>query len=232
MTDFFCQLKLFYDVRMFVRYMYNCAIYYKINEHKKIIDHALDDNQNYRNIIKKITNYCDELKIRVSKLMLEKDYLMNNLNILQNIVINITNHITTLQDEIKHHVMINSQLQQNLDHTIEHNRELERNNEKLIVKNNYLMSGNNNDIIPNIYNKLIDIVPPNERYKYNISNIEAMSDFIAQCSKFKCIVCYDNPRDVLLSCSHLICCSNCAGKLADCPLCRKKIFSITCVFYN
>ena len=39
-----------------------------------------------------------------------------------------------------------------------------------------------------------------------------------------CRICMDNESGVLfLPCGHLICCTQCAPALKDCPLCRKPI---------
>ncbi|KAG5178178.1 hypothetical protein JKP88DRAFT_225620 [Tribonema minus] len=39
-----------------------------------------------------------------------------------------------------------------------------------------------------------------------------------------CVVCMDNPRDVLLMpCAHMVLCRECAVNLRDCPTCRTKI---------
>lgn len=39
-----------------------------------------------------------------------------------------------------------------------------------------------------------------------------------------CVVCLDNPRNVLLMpCAHMVLCRDCAVNLRDCPTCRAKI---------
>jgi hypothetical protein len=39
-----------------------------------------------------------------------------------------------------------------------------------------------------------------------------------------CIVCYSHPREILfLECKHLQCCSQCASRLLECPVCRSEI---------
>lgn len=48
----------------------------------------------------------------------------------------------------------------------------------------------------------------------------------------KCIVCFDNPREVLLEpCNHVCLCENCAERIGSfCPLCRKGISNKKAIF--
>ena len=38
-----------------------------------------------------------------------------------------------------------------------------------------------------------------------------------------CVICMDEPRGVVLNCSHCVCCRDCANHITRCPLCRTLI---------
>jgi hypothetical protein len=46
-----------------------------------------------------------------------------------------------------------------------------------------------------------------------------------------CSVCFENKKNILFTpCSHITCCSSCAQKCQDCPICRKTIDNMIEVF--
>lgn len=40
----------------------------------------------------------------------------------------------------------------------------------------------------------------------------------------ECIVCVNNPREVIFNCGHFVTCNNCSNKLDSCPICRSPLY--------
>ncbi len=55
--------------------------------------------------------------------------------------------------------------------------------------------------------------------------IRRMEDRITEVDGYDCIICFENRRNVIFNCKHLIACAQCAAKLNDCPMCRRRIMS-------
>ena len=47
-----------------------------------------------------------------------------------------------------------------------------------------------------------------------------------------CIICDDQPRDVILQCGHVVSCLACTERLINCPICRTAITEIRQAFIS
>ena len=58
----------------------------------------------------------------------------------------------------------------------------------------------------------------------NINNNTLVKRVDKLLDTYRCTVCYKNPKNIILhNCFHFCLCSECLGKLDQCPICRKDI---------
>jgi len=58
-----------------------------------------------------------------------------------------------------------------------------------------------------------------------VRQLEAVQD------ESMCTVCLINPKNIMFTpCNHLLCCSECSGKVSSCPMCRANITDRTTVY--
>ena len=87
----------------------------------------------------------------------------------------------------------------------------------------------NSDIILNVEDLSDSLsklkVEEKEEKKESISNIkEDEKEKDDESDEIKCVICLNNRKCYLFQpCKHICCCDECAIKLEDCPICRKKI---------
>ena len=95
----------------------------------------------------------------------------------------------------------------------------------ILKKNNLFLKSNANAIrlenthLLNINNELMD---ENKKVCKKL-------DFLI--NKYRCVVCYENPKNVILhTCFHFCLCTSCLSKLDSCPVCREPIDTYNVIF--
>ena len=86
-------------------------------------------------------------------------------------------------------------------------------NQKLIELSNFIQTTTNT--ISNIKTKNNELKKDNEQLN----------------DKYRCSICYENCKNVILEpCLHFVCCDKCSDNLTECPICRGEFQSRLLVF--